>query len=129
MKTHTTLALAAASLLTLGATGLAAEAATAAGAVGGPIEHYAQVPAYSTDSYRLRFQAGELAAIDIIGDGDTDLDCFVYDASGNLIELDDDGTDHCVLRWIPTETQTFRLEISNLGLVYNAYVLLATEPL
>jgi hypothetical protein len=123
MKTHTTHALAAAALLTLGATGLGAEAATAAGAVGGPIEHYARVSAHSADIYRLRFQAGELAAIDVIGDGDTDLDCFVYDASGNLIELDNDGTDYCVLRWMPDETETFRLEISNLGPVYNAYVL------
>jgi hypothetical protein len=123
MKTHTTHALAAAALLTLGATGLGAEAATAAGAVGGPIEHYARVSAHSADIYRLRFQAGELAAIDVIGDGDTDLDCFVYDANGHLIDWDEGVTDQCMLRWSPAWTGAFHLHIRNRGQVYNGYVL------
>ena len=59
----------------------------------------------------------------MLGDGDTDLDCYVYDANGNLIDSDTDATDYCVLRWRPAWLGTFRLEIRNLGPVYNAYVL------
>jgi hypothetical protein len=122
MKTHTTVALAAA-LLTLASTGLGAQVAAATGTVGGPIEHYDQVEAYSTDAYELRFQAGQPAAIDVIGDGDTDLDCFVYDANGHLIDWDEGVTDQCMLRWSPAWTGAFHLHIRNRGQVYNGYVL------
>src|SRR6478752_3301712 len=79
------------------------------------IDHFDVVLPYRTDVYRLTFVGGEAAMIDVEGDGSTDLDCRVYDANGNLVDSDLDGTDYCVLRWVPRRTGTFRLEVRNLG--------------
>jgi hypothetical protein len=98
--------------------------ATARGALGGPQgPHYDRVLAGATDTYRITFRGGEPAAIRVRGDGDTDLDCYVYDQNGRLVAVDDDTTDYCVLNWYPGSTGTHRLEIRNLRDVYNAYVL------
>ncbi|UCC73698.1 MAG: hypothetical protein JSV86_03825 [Gemmatimonadota bacterium] len=93
------------------------------GRVGGAAIHYDRVEAYSTDIYRISFRGGETAIIEVVGDGDTDLDCYVYDANGNLIVSDADYTDHCVLIWTPAWTGSFELQIQNLGSVWNGYVL------
>ncbi|MCA9300636.1 MAG: hypothetical protein KDA28_16320 [Phycisphaerales bacterium] len=82
-----------------------------------------RVDARSTDAWRLRLQAGETSTIVVHGDGDTDLDAYLYDENGNLVASDTDGTDLCVLEVSPRWTGQFRLEIRNLGGVFNEYVL------
>jgi len=67
----------------------------------------------------VNFFGSDNAAIVISGDGDTDLDLFVYDANGNLIGSDTDRSDDCVVRFQPYWTGTFRIEVRNLGSVYN----------
>lgn len=94
------------------------------GAVSGPNEHPDRVKARTTDSYRIAFRGGEAARVAVIGDGDTDLDLYVYDENGNAIASDTDGTDRCVVEWVPRWTGTFTVRIANLGNVYNEYVLL-----
>ena len=59
----------------------------------------------------------------MFGDGDTDLDLFVYDDQGNLVAFDDDLTDACVAFWLPETSGTFEIEIVNLGSVYNEFVM------
>lgn len=93
------------------------------GAVGGPKYAYGTVSAGGTDWYTVAFRAGELAIVTVIGDGDTDLDLYVYDANGNLIDSDTDYTDNCVCTWTPRWTGNFRIKIVNRGRVYNRYVL------
>jgi hypothetical protein len=94
------------------------------GLQGGPGIDHDRVEAGQTVYYSdLTFIGGELAIIDVQGDGDTDLDCWVYDENGNLIEEDTDYTDHCILRWTPSWTGPFELVIKNYGDVWNAYVL------
>jgi hypothetical protein len=88
---------------------------------GGWKVHYDRVRAHRTDVYHIAFTGGEDAAIDVIGDGDTDLDCRVYDEYGNLIDSDTDATDYCVLRWVPAWSGQFRVEVINLGSVSNQY--------
>ncbi|PNW47903.1 UNVERIFIED_CONTAM: hypothetical protein BEN50_11565 [Euhalothece sp. KZN 001] len=95
------------------------------GRVGGPARHVDRVLAYTTDQYRIPFRGGRRAAIAVRGDGDTDLDCYVYDENGNLVDSATDYSDTCLLEWYPRWTGSFRLRIKNRGRVYNQYQLLS----
>lgn len=94
------------------------------GSVNGPSRHYDSVNGNSTDRYQISFIANEVAEILVSGDGDTDLDLYVYDSNGNLIVKDDDYTDDCYVRWVPAWTGRFIVKIVNRGPVYNRYALL-----
>ena len=89
--------------------------------VGGPGHSSDRVEANSTDVFNITFKGGELARVFVEGDGDTDLDLYVYDSEGNLIDSDVHTSDVCLVRWTPSRTQTFRIEVRNLGSVWNAY--------
>lgn len=93
------------------------------GAVGGPKYAHDRVEAHSTVKYTIRFRGGETAWVIVSGDGDTDLDLYIYDENGNLIESDTDSTDQCVCSFTPRWTGNFTIKIKNLGSVYNRYVL------
>jgi len=94
------------------------------GASGGPKYHVDRVSANATDTYQIVFRGNEVAELAVIGDGDTDLDLYVYDANGNLITSDTDYTDDCICRWVPAWTGTFNIRIKNRGSVYNQYILM-----
>jgi hypothetical protein len=94
------------------------------GRVEGATRHVDRVNGLSNDWYTINFRGGEVARLQVIGDGDTDLDCYIYDENNNLITKDDDRTDYCVLQWNPRWTGPFRVKIANLGRVYNQYTLL-----
>lgn len=85
--------------------------------------HYDSVRAGGTDSYTIRFRGNEQACVIVSGDGDTDLDLYVYDANNNLITSDTDYTDDCVCVWTPAWTGNFIIKIVNRGRVYNRYAL------
>lgn len=85
--------------------------------------HYDRVEANTTDTYTIRFRGGEEACVIVCGDGDTDLDLYVYDENGNLVDSDTDATDACVAVWNPKWTGPFTIKIKNLGNVYNRYSL------
>lgn len=99
-----------------------AKAATR-GRVGGPLRTTDRVLAGYTDTWTIRFRGGEPAYVVVSGDGDTDLDLYVYDENGNFITSDTDRTDDCVVAFNPRWTGTFYIKIKNLGRVYNRYVL------
>lgn len=94
------------------------------GSVNGPSRHYDSVNGNSTDTYQISFVANELAEILVSGDGDTDLDLYVYDSNGNLIASDRDYSDDCYVRWVPRWTGRYIVKIVNRGPVYNRYALL-----
>ena len=99
--------------------------ATSRGLRGGPVPgHRDRVSARTTDIYNLTFEGGEFAEIAVLGDRDTDLDLYVYDENGHEICSDTDLTDQTYCSWRPRWTGRFRIEIRNLGDVYNAYTLL-----
>ncbi len=93
------------------------------GRVGGAGQTTTRVEAYDTDVFEIDFRGGETALVVLRGDGDTDLDLFVYDENDNLVAVDDDSTDQCVARWTPRWTGTFRVEVRNLGDVFNRYTI------
>lgn len=94
------------------------------GAVNGPSRNYDAVNGNSTDTYQISFIANVLAEILVSGDGDTDLDLYVYDSNGNLIAYDESYSDDCYVRWVPAWTGRFFIKIVNRGPVYNNYVIL-----
>lgn len=85
--------------------------------------HYDRVKAYSTDTYNIRFFGNEPAYVIVSGDGDTDLDLYVYDQNGHLVASDTDYSDDCVASWTPRWTGNFKIMIKNRGKVYNNYVM------
>lgn len=82
-----------------------------------------KVLAHDTDAYKITFEGGETAQVVVSGDGDTDLDLFVYDQNGNLVVSDTDTGDDCLVEWKPVWTGPFTVKVKNLGGVYNEYVL------
>jgi hypothetical protein len=96
---------------------------TRAGRQGGPGRTVTRVHAFSTDVFEVRFVGGQPAGVSIRGDGDTDLDLYVYDENGNLIGRSTGLSDREIVTWTPRWTGTFRIEVRNLGSVYNQYSL------
>lgn len=80
-----------------------------------------RVKARSTDRYTHRFYSGETVYIGVRGDGDTDLDLYVYDENGNLIDSDTDSGDDCLCIFTPKWTGRFTIMVKNLGDIYNEY--------
>ena len=64
---------------------LAFASVSEAGRIGGPGSDVFTVQGYQSVSYNITFEGGKVAEVAIVGDGRTDLDLFVYDASGKLI--------------------------------------------
>jgi hypothetical protein len=93
------------------------------GRLGGPGRGVYRVPAGSTDRFVIAFKYGIPAEIFVSGDGDTDLDLYVYDENGNLITGDDDYSDDCYVCWTPAWTGNFVVNVVNRGRVYNEYLM------
>ena len=74
---------------------------------------------YVTDI--VTFDGLALAEVGIIGDGDTDLDLFVYDDNGILIESDTKYSGDCYVSWVPKRTGNFLVKVVNRGRVFNNY--------
>lgn len=101
----------------------AASQTASRGRVNGPATDVSTVAANSYVYYTVNFRAGELAECAVIGDGDTDLDVYVYDQNNNLITKDIDYTDNCYVSWTPRWTGAFKIKIVNRGNVYNRYII------
>lgn len=67
----------------------------------------------TTDILTAKVFAGNWAAIGLVGDGDTDLDLYVYDPFGRLVGSDDDATDHCLVRFYARYTGTYTIRVVN----------------
>jgi hypothetical protein len=92
-----------------------------AGAVGGPKYGAYRLGANRYRTFTVSFYGGREARVAVSGDGDTDLDLYVYDVFGNLIVSDDDYSDDCVVSWTPRWTGRFTIKVVNRGNVYNDF--------
>ncbi len=92
------------------------------GDVDGPGCGTTRVNSNSTDRYSITFQGGRSAVVGISGDGDTDLDLSVFDENGNSICTSSGYSDDEACDWNPRSTGAFRIEVKNLGNVYNEYL-------
>ena len=93
------------------------------GAVGGPKRTVDVVKALDTDSFQIVFRGGEIAKVAFSGDGDTRLDMYVYDESGNLVASQVGPGDDALSSWLPRWTGPFVIKVVNRGRVSNRYVI------
>lgn len=92
------------------------------GATFGARSAFYDLNANRTHTFRITFDGGAPASIRVLGDGDTDLDCVVYDQNDRIVAQDVDDTDFCVLDWYPKTTSQHRLVIKNWHMeIYNRY--------
>jgi hypothetical protein len=69
---------------------------------------------------------GRAVDISVEGDGDTDLDFWIYDSAGRLIHSDTDLTDRTyktVYRGVPPQCGRYEMVVENLGDVWNEFEL------
>jgi hypothetical protein len=102
-------------------TATSAAAAPLRAALSGWVLLSERVQAYETD--RLNVTVTNPRAFLVIGDGDTDLDCQLYQ-NGQLVDSDNDDTDVCLLS-SRGRSGTFRITVRNNGAVFNDYVVQA----
>ena len=81
------------------------------------------VSARSVDVYYERFEGARAAIVGISGDGDTDLDLYIYDLAGNLVASSDGWSDDEVASWVPSYTQTYKIRVVNRGYLSNLYAI------
>jgi hypothetical protein len=83
------------------------------------------VNAHGEETFYECFWQGEWSRVALIGDGDTDLDLYVYDPFGNLVGCDTDYTDWCEVTWFARVGGTYRIVVLNRGSVYNEFTIQA----
>src|SRR5688572_10990738 len=82
----------------------------------------ARVQGHSTASWELNGNVGEVITITLYGDGDTDLDLFVY-AGDRLVVSDTGSSDLARVTFTVTRSGLFVVKVKNLGAVYNDYTI------
>ena len=82
-----------------------------------------RIYAFHSLSYTINLTAGTRAEVQLKGDGDTDLDLYVYDSNGSLFAYDEHYTDSAYVTWTAGSTGSYRIEIRNLGSIYNQFQL------
>jgi hypothetical protein len=97
--------------------------------VGGSItrgndDGFTVVRPHTTDVIKATILGGQWAHVGVIGDGDTDLDLYVYDPLGRLVGSDDDPTDDCLVSFFATMTGTYTIKVVNRSdYLSNAYMI------
>lgn len=82
------------------------------------------VKSKSSDTYNVKFVQGYTAGVFVSGDGDTDLDLYVYGANDDLICSSTTNGDDEFCTFDVYRTSYFRIKIVNRGRVSNNYQLL-----
>jgi hypothetical protein len=110
-------------VMVLGVSVLSVGSTALGGAVSGPGVSTKVLGPRESHSFSVRFESLASAIVTVKGDGDTDLDLYVYDENGHLIASDDDDTDFCMVRWTPRWTGRFTVKVVNRGYLSNRYTI------
>ena len=70
-----------------------------------------------------------LVDVEIVGDGDTDLDFYIYDSTGELVFFDEELSDwtNLTVEQPANECREYDLEVINYGDVYNRFRVILDE--
>ena len=74
---------------------------------------------YSTHTVLLN--GGETTRFDVVGSGNTDIDCYLYDHNGALVGEDVDDTATCQIYVRPLYSAIFTIKVSNVGSYRTSY--------
>src|SRR5262245_50536513 len=88
---------------------------------GGPCAWVNRVPAGYEHYYVETYNAGVAAHLKLKGDGDTDLDLFVFDDQGRVVAQGTGLTDEEAVTFTPRVTGQYKIVVRNLGGVWNEY--------
>lgn len=80
-----------------------------------------RIAANSYKIFEFKFYRGERGAVVMKGDGDTDLDLYVYNPDGRLIAKDEHYSDEGAAGWFVSTTGTYTVKVVNRGRVYNDF--------
>lgn len=87
---------------------------------GQKVDHDVLRPGASV-TYYVNLNANELTAATVIGDGDGDIDCVLFDNNGNIVDSASDVSDSCYLTVMPRWTGLFQLVVKNNGIYSSMY--------
>ncbi len=62
--------------------------------------------------YNIRTEPGEYLSIQLQGDGDGDIDCYLYNADDTLANKDNDGQDNCLIEG-RSDARLYKLKVVN----------------
>ena len=85
-----------------------------------------RAPSFSTRSHQIWLNGGTNAYVSLSGDGDTDLDLYVYDSAGRLVGSSTRNGDDEDLDMVIYRGGYFTIRVVNRGDVYNDYRLSVT---
>lgn len=83
-----------------------------------------RVEAFSTRTFHVSYGRGETAEVAIIGDGDNDLDIYVYDSAGRLVTYNEGDADQEYVRWRASYSGKYKVKIVNRGHVWSKFAIL-----
>jgi hypothetical protein len=86
-----------------------------AGAVNGPRNRTNTVQGFHTMTYKIRFEPGKTAVVEVQGDGDSPLILVVVDPQGKRVVSDVKNNDRPKVRFTPTSQEPYSLKIMNRG--------------
>ena len=116
-RTLSWLIIAAATILVLAVTSLAI-----AGRIGGPMVTYGYVGPYQTVRFAVPFEAGDVAAVMMIGGDSTELELCVFDGDFNVVIGEGDGNVQTAQIYV-LERGVFVIVVRNLGPLPNGFTL------
>lgn len=82
----------------------------------------ARISARKKQSFHETYYGGRMAEASVAGDGDTDVDLYVFDENGNEVCRSVGSTDREYCQWTPARTARYEIVVGNFGHVYNDVV-------
>ena len=82
-----------------------------------------RVEGSAQEIYHLYCSANESVYVTVVGDGDTDLDLYIFDTDENLVTYDTDYTDICTCEFTAECSGYYTIVVKNCGKFVNYYSL------
>ena len=92
-----------------------------AGPVRGAVNVTRTVQGFRALVFKTGFHPGQPAVVVVHGDGDTNLDLYVYDSQRRLVAKDTGPTDRCRVSWTPQGDEPYTIRVVNRGGVPNRF--------